>query len=249
MKKLLLIIAVCCITTSVNAQKRILINTWNKSNIEQYNNLQKDVMMNRYMFNGWNTFCVPFDMTEQQIDEVFGSDCRVETMVGATGTSTAVNVYFDDVKSKGIEANKPYLIYYTGESKYLNIRLSDVTIKAEGMRELTFNTADGTAVTLKGADDHFDGLGSYGILAADNGSVNFVPVTPNLNGIYPTRCSLNVMGSNSAKVVAHHGEPSGIEALKEDILKINAKYNINGMKVKDGAKGIIIENGKKHVSK
>ena len=249
MKKIFLILAVCCFAVSTNAQKRISISTWNKTDLVKYDNQQKDVSMLRYMFNGWNTLCVPFDMTEQQIDEMFGSDCRVETLVGAEGTKNAVDVYFDDVKSKGIEANKPYLIYYTGESKYINIRLTDATIKAEGSRDLTFNTADGTIVALKGTYDHFDGVGTYGILAADNGSVKFVPVSANHNGLYPTRCSLTVMGGSDAKVTAHHGEPTGINVLKNDIMKLNAKYNLNGMRVNDGTKGVIIENGKKRISK
>ena len=249
MKKIFTLIAVCCIAMSVNAQKRISISTWSKTDLVKYDNQTKDVSMLRYMFNGWNTFCVPFSMTERQIDEVFGNDCRVETLVGAEGTSAAVDVYFDDVKSKGIEANKPYLIYYTGESKYISIRLTDVKICADGSRDITFNTEDGTPVTFAGTFDHIDGVGTYGILAADNGSVNFAPVNANHNGLYPTRCNLTVMNASNAKVVSHHGTPTGINALKNDIQRLNAKYNINGVKVNNDAKSIIIEKGKKYINK
>lgn len=248
MKKVLFLLAILS-CTMVNAQKRISIDTWNGSDLTKYDGQQKDISMLRYMFNGWNTFCVPFDMTEEQIDAVFGSDCKVETLVGAEGDANDVTVYFDDVKSKGIEANKPYLVYFSGESKYLRVNMTGVIVKAKTAEAVSFKTADGTDVMLAGIYSRSEGLNHYGIPAKDNGEVNFVAITSEHNGIYPTRCSLCVSGSNFAKVRAMHGTPSGIDNVNMTNASEGTIYNIKGVKTNANEKGILIINGKKHINK
>lgn len=248
MKKILLIAVMFAAMTTANAENRLSISTWNSNKLEKFDRQQKDISMFRYVFTGWNTMCVPFDMTEEQINETFGNDCKVEALVGAEGNDQNVTVYFNDVKSKGIEANKPYLIYYTGESKNLRIMLNNVEIKAEGAKAVCFTTASGTTVSMSGTMDRIDGLTRYGIPAKDNGTVNFVPVSSEHNGIYPTRCSLSVMGGNNAKVNVMHGEPTSINDLQGKVQKTGVVYNLKGQKVNANAKGIVISDGKKHIN-
>ena len=85
MKKILLIAVMFAAMTTANAENRLSISTWNSNKLEKFDRQQKDISMFRYVFTGWNTMCVPFDMTEEQINETFGNDCKVEALVGAEG--------------------------------------------------------------------------------------------------------------------------------------------------------------------
>ena len=247
MKKIFTFVLALVAMTAVMAQSRVYINTWNKQDLTKYDNQQKNISMSRYMFNGWNTLCIPFSMTEDQINEAFGSDCRVETLIAAEEDANGVTVYFSDVKANGIEANKPYLIYYTGESKYKSVKLDDVTINATGAEALVCNTNKGSEVALIGTYSHIDGLDSYGILAKDNSDTKFVPVTTGLNGFYPTRCFLTVNGGNDVNVSFMHGAPTRISNVVAEGQQSSDVYNLKGMKVSEYYKGLVIKNGKKFV--
>ena len=249
MKKILLLAAICC-STAVFAQ-RVNVSTWTNTDLSKYDGKVKDITMYRYMFQGWNTFCVPFSMTEEQINEAFGTDCKVETLVGVEGNANEINAYFNDVKRNGIEPNKPYIIYYSGESANKHLLVNRALVNASGVKTVEFETADGSVVALTGTLDHKDGLQYYGIMAKDNSESKFVAVQPGLNGFYPTRCYLSVNRGNEAKVNVLHGEPMGIKTIDNGQLTIdNSKtYNLNGVQVKSGYKGVIIQNGKKRIAK
>ena len=248
MKKILLIAALCC-STAVFAQ-RVNVSTWTSTDMSKYDGQIKDIAMYRYMFQGWNTFCVPFSMTEGQINEAFGADCKVETLVGVEGNAHEINAYFKDVKHQGIEPNKPYLIYYNGESVNKHLLINAASVNASGVKSIEFSTADGSIVALAGTYNHKDGLQYYGIMAKDNSEAKFVAVQPGLNGFYPTRCFLSVNRGNEAKVNVIHGEPSGIKAIENTQLATdNVQYNLNGVRANKNYKGVVIQHGKKHIVK
>lgn len=61
--------------------------------------------LNRQMASGkWNTFCVPFALTSEQIDATFGKDTEVRKYVGANGNVLTF------AEATAIEAGTPYLI-------------------------------------------------------------------------------------------------------------------------------------------
>ena len=61
--------------------------------------------------NQWNTICFPFAMTRAQKNEVFGEDVELATYGEYKIAEDGINVLFDAVRStKGIDANKPYII-------------------------------------------------------------------------------------------------------------------------------------------
>lgn len=251
MKKFLLLAAICCTTIAMaqSQQKRVVIDTWDRVDVADYDGQTKNIHMVRYMFNGWNTFCVPFSMTEQQINDVFGADCKVETLVGAEGNDNDVTIYFNDVKAEGIQANKPYLIYYTGETKYMTFRTENVVLDASGEENVSFSTKEGTNVALNSTYKHLTGTEFYGILAKDNAEVAFSPVSADLSGFYPTRCYLSVNGQNKANIIVKHGTPTSIEGTIVVDENNGKRYNVAGQQVNDSHKGVVIQNGKKYIAR
>ena len=71
--------------------------------------------LNRQMASGkWNTFCVPFALTSEQIDAAFDEGTEVRKYVGANGNVLTF------AKATDIEAGTPYLIKpATADNKYI----------------------------------------------------------------------------------------------------------------------------------
>ena len=64
---------------------------------------------NLVMDEDWNTICLPFALTEEQVKEVFGEDTKlVELKSSELISNTEINLVFEDVTS--MKASTPYLI-------------------------------------------------------------------------------------------------------------------------------------------
>lgn len=78
--------------------------------------------LNRQMASGkWNTFCVPFALTSEQIDAAFGKDTEVRKYVGANGNVLTF------AEATAIEAGTPYLIKPTKAAEKYIFNNVDVT--------------------------------------------------------------------------------------------------------------------------
>ena len=67
------------------------------------------LIRNFVMDDDWNTLCLPFALTEEQVKEVFGEETKLTKLSSSTLiSSTEVDILFEEVKS--IEAATPYLI-------------------------------------------------------------------------------------------------------------------------------------------
>ena len=240
MKKFLLYSIFALTAVCANAQKNVYLSTLAGTDLNKYLGKNLTVIMNRHIFNGWNTICFPFSMTESEVNEVFGSDCILETLTEVTFNNSIVNLYFSDVKSKGIEANKPYILHYSGETTSIPIRLEN--------KELlnTDNSILINGVSFSGTQKHIDGLGYYGILAKDNQNATFVAVDKSLSGFYATRCYLNITSGSNCKVVTNHlSGATNISTITSDNTQNSEVYNLSGQKVSNMNKGVNIVNGKK----
>lgn len=232
MKKFLLIAALVATTLSVQAQTRLSLSTYNGTNLERYDGKVCDVTVNRYMFTGWNTIALPFSLTQQELDEVFGSDCKIERLAGVEDAPNGVVLNFVSCKSEGLEANTPYMLYYTGEPGYRKIvKEAQVT---DAQAALTFATEKGEVVTMEGARMHTDGDGLYGVLARDNAEVKFVAVgEEHTSGFYATRCFIRLASGTDRMLIARHlaaGEATSITAVAQAGELVDV-YTLSGQKV------------------
>ena len=96
MKKLYLIAAMAIATLAGNAQEKLYLSTYNGTNIEKYDGKVCDVTVNRYVFNGWNTISLPFALSESELNETFGQNCRLERLVGAEQNGQGITLNFQD---------------------------------------------------------------------------------------------------------------------------------------------------------
>ena len=82
MKKLLLMGAFALGCISASAQQNLTLSTYKGTDISKYAGKRMNVTVNRYIFKGWNTISLPFNVSKEQINEVFGNDCRLEKLAG-----------------------------------------------------------------------------------------------------------------------------------------------------------------------
>ena len=167
MKKFYLIALMAVMTLAASAQQRLVLNTGSGTNLEKYDGVQCQVSVNRYLFHGWNTISLPFELTADEINECFGADCRLEKLVAAENDANNVVIYFQDCKKEGIKANVPYILYYNGENGYGKI--TKVATIANDNAVLACDVKNSSeTVSMVGVKKHIYGVGYYGVLAADN---------------------------------------------------------------------------------
>ena len=230
MKKLFIIAALAAATLSAQAQEKLYLSTYSGTNLARYDGKVCDVNVSRYVFTGWNTIAMPFDMSEQELNDVFGSDCRLECLTGAEDNGNGVTLNFIDCKAGGMMANTPYMLYYTGESGTKKIvKQAEVT---DAQAAITYATQSGEVVTMEAVRTHTDGKGFYGVLARDNAEVKFVSVdSENTNGFYATRCYVRLSSGNSKLISARHlGEATSINAIASQDELVDV-YSVSGAKV------------------
>lgn len=232
MKKFYLIAAFAVATLAANAQEKLYLSTYNGTDIAKYDGKVCDVTVNRYVFTGWNTISLPFNLAEEELNETFGQNCRLEMLVGAEQNGQTVTLNFQDCKAKGLQANTPYILYYTGENTTKKIVKAATVIDQQAALTYTIKNSSET-VTMSGTKTHVDGKGLYGILARDNAQAQFVKVDETTNGFYATRCFIQLSTNNNLKLVSNHlsmGEATGIAAVagKDELIDV---YNTAGVRV------------------
>ena len=258
MKKIYLIIAMAVSALAVNAQV-LNLSTYNGTDLNKYDGKEYMVNVNRHVFSGWNTLALPFAMSESELNDVFGSDCRLEKLIGAEEVNGKVTLFFQDCKSAGVEANVPYILYYTGETGNAKIAKNTLIQNVEAV--LSYDVKGSSdVVSMVGTKKHFDGNGVYGVLAADNSDAKFVAVDESLNGFYATRCYVRLESGNGKLLATQHlaaNEATSINNIVNNKTKVDV-YTISGQKVATGINaaqvnklqpGIYVVNGQKIVVK
>lgn len=239
-----------------NAQtKTLYLNTYNGTDLSVYDGQVRNVNVSRYLFNGWNTVCFPFSMTAEQVNAAFGDACRLETLVGVENNGDELMLNFADCKSKGIEANKPYILYYTGETGFVKILANEATIVA-APSQVSFTDPRGVVVTFAGAMKKTPGAGLYGIPAKSNEESVFVNVDNFDSGFHATRCYITLSTGNSTPLSSNHvadGEATSISSVMKNGETVDV-YNLSGQivatkissaEISRLQKGIYVIKGKK----
>lgn len=253
MKKFYIIAMMAFAALTASAQS-VSISTYEGTDVTKHAGQQKKVNMNRFLYKGWNTISIPFDMTAAEVAEAFGDDCRLEALVGVENDAAGIKLNFQDCKSSGIKANTPYILYYNKESKSVKFT-GEKTLKS-AKASVKFTDSYGVEVTFCGADKKKNAEGLYGILAKDNADAAFVNVDNITNGFYATRCYIQLSTGNNATLRTNHigeGDVTSVASVVKGGEKVDV-YNISGVKVATNAtisdinrmnKGIYVVKGNK----
>lgn len=105
-----------------------------------------DVLVNERTFKAgtWNTFCMPFDLSIEQMKTVFGNDVEIVKHVGMD--TDAKTMLFAPIESENLFAATPYLVKFTG-TDVVNPTFKDVIITQTANQSENYN---GNFVTYDG---------------------------------------------------------------------------------------------------
>lgn len=242
MKKLFCIIALAGLALTAWSQTPLRLSTYNGTSLERYDGQQCDITADRYLFTGWNTISMPFSMTEDEIDEALGQGVKLERLVGVTQQGNEIVLNFQDCKDEGIEANKPYILYYPGETGTKRFHVNAQVKNQES--KITMTTGGGVEVTMSGTARKTDGKDLYGILAINNVDANFTYIDNDKAFFYATRCFITISGDQQFTLTPNHltkGEITSINdiAAPSDIVDV---YNVLGMRVAHNIKAGEVNN-------
>ena len=223
--------------------KTFVYNENEANNIEAWE--ISDITLNRTLVaDKWNTLCVPFAISEEEIKANFGEGTLVEKFEAVNGNT----VNFADATS--IEAGVPYLIKPTVAGTTYTFYGKEVSAdapKTEGNADVTFQGIySPTDITNKGT------VKAAGV--TEGGKVLFVNPGSQTKAF---RCFFTISDNASITPAMLKISIKGVETAINSIVMDNsnatdnAVYNLQGQRVNGNSltKGIYIKNGKKFAVK
>lgn len=196
--------------------------------------------------NQWNTICFPFAMTRVQKNEVFGGDVELATYGEYKIAEDGINVLFDAVRStKGIDANKPYIIKTSKDISEFMISSTIVPCNnapCEGDEEIGFFYG-----TLKAG-----GKVPANCLFLNGGKFWYSTGQSNIKafrGYFEFDDVLASLETAASKVkMVFRDETTGIKNVIVETAN-DDMYDLQGRRIVNPDKGVYIKNGKKVVVK
>ena len=223
--------------------KTFVYNENEANNIEAWE--ISDITLNRTLVaDKWNTLCVPFAISEEEIKANFGKGTLVEKFEAVNGNT----VNFADATS--IEAGVPYLIKPTVAGTTYTFYGKEVSADAP-------KTEGNADVTFKGIYSPTDITNNGTVKAAgvtEGGKVLFVNPGSQTKAF---RCFFTISDNASITPAMLKISIKGVETAINSIVMDNsnatdnAVYNLQGQRVNGNSltKGIYIKNGKKFAVK
>ncbi|MBO4721220.1 MAG: hypothetical protein J5658_15305 [Prevotella sp.] len=256
MKQLVLLMIVAMgLSTTALAQKRVknIYASSPKLDIELMQNSEQTIQLNRYFYAGYNTLCLPFSLTAEQV-AVAAKDLKVERLAGIQQEGATLNLYFVDCTDEGIQAGVPYLIF-SPTSQYLRVKNTDVLNFDQELKSVRMTDDKGNIVTFGSSWESLEKVGRYGIPAKQNVAPleSVLIKTEGDKTFLPTRCGFTwvqqAASANDLKIqhAASKGEVTAILGVKWDKSFSSDSYDLQGHKTSQNAKGIRIQDGKKTI--
>ena len=234
----------------------------NTTRLSNYNGLEGNVTLSGrtlYKDNSWNTICLPFAMTAEQVTAQL-APTKLMTLSTATFAEGTLTLNFADATE--IEAGKPYIIKWTGNTEWGNPTVTGVTVRSAAPADV-----EGTAANFHGIYTPYSTGGenkSMLYLGASNKlyypsadmTINAFRAYFTLNGIEAGPASSSAPAAVRAFVL-NFGDGDGatgilsLSADSKDSEDNAAWYDMQGRRLsgKPTASGIYINNGNKIVIK
>ena len=241
-------------------------NADNSSAISEWNGGMANVTLSGrtlYKDGFWNTICLPFDMTAEQVTAQL-APTKLMTLSSSAFEDDELTLNFEGATT--IEAGKPYIIKWTSGDDVTNPEFSGVTIKsAQANVETTYVDFIGNYGVISFTDEDKSVLlmGVKEVSTNNYVSTLYYPTSGaglrafrayfQLNGLEVGSSSNAIKSFNLNFDVEGEPEPEVADAIMElkgervEELKSEGWYDLSGRKLseKPTVKGMYINNGKK----
>ena len=239
---------------TATAQKRVktLYTETQTLKVEQIQDTETPVQVNRYLYAGYNTLCLPMTLNAEQLAAT-AKDIRVERLEAIRQEGSTLQLFFVDCTSEGIQAGVPYLIF-SPTHQYLKARNTDASLINTEIHAIRMDDGQGNRVTFSSSWNKREKNGLYGIPAQQNVEIleSVLIRTSGEQSFLPTRCgfSWEQQSATAGKLEIKHvsmGEVTAIRTAISDEQGDGSVYDLNGRRVNGNGKGLYIQNGKKVV--
>lgn len=185
--------ATLCIPASAQKVNRVknLYASSRTLNVEMLQNTDQAVQLNRYLFAGYNTLCLPMSVSAEQLGAA-ATDVRIERLAAIRQEGATLNLYFVDCTSEGVEAGMPYLIF-SPKAQYLRVKNTEVEAFDADVQTVRMADAQGNQVSFGSSWETIQKSGRYGIPAKQDVEVleSVLIRTEADKSFLPTRCGFN----------------------------------------------------------
>ena len=240
-----------------NSAMTVTLANWNEQTI--------NLKMRRTVKGGkWNTICLPFDMTAEEIAATFGEGTLLETFGGLTYDSSTETTTLEFSEATSITAGTPYLLK---PGKVSNVSIFDIKSKEikcesadyvpEGTKQDAI-TAEGTiSLAMQGEynkriidSNDYTQMYMY-IISGDK--IYYVDSEVELKGFRCYFVAEETSGTSGAaklfsgaRLMHFDGSSTDLRLIKADSVgEGSAVYDLLGRKSNGQRKGVSIKNGKK----
>ena len=188
----------------------------------------------------WNSFVVPFAISNEELKAAFGNDVAVAEYSENSDDANAVTVNFNTMETPAISANKPVLLKTSNAGT--SYTFAGRTI-AEGDAKVTGKNMDfiGTyaaSITIKAGDYFIGSKDGESKLYKSTGTTTMKGTRAYIDAKNPAEVKLCIDGVATA-----------ISEINADVQESGVIYNLAGQRISKATKGIFIKNGKKVVVK
>ena len=182
--------------------------------------------------SGWNTICVPFVLTSDILNQIFGEGWKAYEFKGYSDNKLNFNT------TTTFYAGYPYIIYVeTAATHEDGIILNGVNVTELSAKKDEYNGA-----TFQGTYEPISMEGKYGVVPSD-GRIALGTSTSSIDGF---RAYFTLpAGSPAPTLSIDGGEATAIGTLRMNMGEDNVIFDLNGRRVETPNKGIYIINGKK----
>lgn len=185
---LLMAAATLCTNAFGQTRSKNIYTSSTTLNLEVLQNQAQPVTLNRTLFAGYNTICLPMNLSGEQL-KAAANDVQIERLAAIRQEGSTLSMYFLDCTNEGITAGVPYLIFSpTMQTLHAN------TLEASGvsteLRNVTLSDNAGNTVTFGSAWETLKVDGRYGIPAQQDAYLleSVLVRTEGDKAFLPTRC-------------------------------------------------------------
>lgn len=189
MKHLVLaLMAAVAMSTQAVAQNKVK-NVYASSSslkVEQLFNAEQTVQLNRYLFAGYNTICLPMSVDAGVLNQ---AEVQIERLAAVQQEGNTLYLCFVDCTNEGIQAGQPYLIY-SPKAQYLRVKNTDAREFRAEAEMVRMADTEGNQVTFGSSWESKQKAGLYGIPAQQNTAIlqSILIRTEADKTFLPTRC-------------------------------------------------------------
>ena len=232
----LLLMAAATICTSAFAQPRpkYVYTSTTTLNLEQLQNQAQPVVLNRTLFAGYNTICLPMSLSAEQL-QAAAKDVQVERLEAIRQEGSTLCMYFLDCTQEGIQAGVPYLIF-SPTFQTLHANTTDALGINTELKSITKTDDEGNTVTFGSSWEMLMVEGRYGIPAKQDVDIlqSVLIRTEGDKAFLPTRCGFTwdqQASTASALEIKHVTSLEDVETSIEKLEKTGTTvdvYNAQG---------------------